>query len=711
MKLVIVESPTKSKTIGKYLGPDYKVMACVGHISDLATSGPGGLGVDIPNDFKPTYVVQKDKVPVVNELKKAVKRSSEVILATDPDREGEAIAWHLANEFKLPVETTPRWQFHEITKNAIEYAREHPGHIDMNLVQSQETRRIIDRIMGFRLSYLLQKKIKSRSAGRVQSVTLRFIVDRENEIRKFVPEEYWTIDGKFGDPIIEANLVSYKGKPVKIANKEEADAIEKALPKTFTIASINRSQRSKEPHPAFTTSTMQQESFNQFHYSTKKTQLIAQHLYEGKEIEGNAVGLITYMRTDANRLAPEFIAAAEAYVKGAYGADYVGHSHVTSKKSEKVQDAHEAIRPTDINMTPERVKPFLSKDEWNVYSLIYARALASLMAPRVDSVNTLKLDGNGYIFSTDSVTTAFLGYSKVYGPYESRTVKEIDFGNLKQGDPIDCKGIEKTQHFTKPPARYTEAKIVKLMEEKGIGRPSTYASTISTLEERKYITVEKGVLYPTEQGEITVEKLEEFFPQFMDEKYTAGMEDKLDKISEGNSSRHDLLTSFYTDFTKCMEDADKNLEKVPDKKTGENCPLCGAELVVKKGRYGDFIACSNYPKCKYIKKDKPEVVEGKVCPKCGSPLVKRRGRYGKEFVGCSAYPKCRYIEGQEEGEKKPLEIPADAPTCPECEKGKLITRHGRFGDFIACSNYPRCRYIQKSSKKKKGEASEEGKDA
>lgn len=703
MKLVIVESPTKSKTIGKFLGPDYKVMACVGHISDLATTGPGGLGVDVKNDFKPTYVVQPDKVEVVKELKKAISKSDEVILATDPDREGEAIAWHLANEFKLPVESTPRWQFHEITKNAIKLASQNPGLINMSLVESQETRRIIDRIMGFRLSYLLHKKIKSRSAGRVQSVTLRFIVDRENEIRNFKPEEYWEIAGSFGLKNLEANLSSYQDKPVKITNQEQADAIEAALPKDFIVNSIVESSRSREPKPAFTTSTMQQESFNQFRYSTKKTQLIAQHLYEGKEIEGNAVGLITYMRTDANRLAPEFIAAGEGFIKEKYGASFVGHAHVTSKKSEMVQDAHEAIRPTDVNMTPERVKPYLSKDEYNVYSLIYNRAIASLMAPRIEKLVTLKLNGNGYIFSTDSVTTQFEGYSKVYGQYESKTAKAIDFSSLKEGDTIACNKISKTQHFTKAPARYTEAKIVKLMEEKGIGRPSTYSSTISTLEERGYVTVEKGVLSPTEQGELTVKKLEDFFPQFMDAKYTADMEDKLDAISEGNSSRHDLLTSFYSDFSTCMEKAEKDMEKLPDVKTGEKCPNCGADLVIRKGRYGQFVACSNYPTCKFIQKEKPEIVEGKICPKCGSPLVKRKGYGGKEFIGCSSYPKCKYIEGQEEKTKKQVVIPEDAPECPKCHKGKLISKHGRFGEFIACSNYPSCRYIQKTKKAKKEE--------
>ena len=335
--------------------------------------------------------------------------------------------------------------------------------------------------------------------------------------------------------------------------------------------------------------------------------------------------------------------------------------------------------------------------------MIYNRAIASLMAPRIEKLVTLKLNGNGYIFSTDSVTTQFEGYSKVYGQYESKTAKAIDFSSLKEGDTIACNKISKTQHFTKAPARYTEAKIVKLMEEKGIGRPSTYSSTISTLEERGYVTVEKGVLSPTEQGELTVKKLEDFFPQFMDAKYTAEMEDKLDAISEGNSSRHDLLTSFYSDFSTCMDKAEKDMEKLPDVKTGEKCPNCGADLVIRKGRYGQFVACSNYPTCKFIQKEKPEIVEGKICPKCGSPLVKRKGYGGKEFIGCSSYPKCKYIEGQEEKAKKQVVIPEDAPECPKCHKGKLISKHGRFGEFIACSNYPSCRYIQKTKKAKKEE--------
>ncbi len=707
MKLVIVESPTKSKTIGKYLGPDYKVTACVGHIRDLDTRGPGGLGVDIKNDFKPTYKIQPDKEQVVKELQSLKKKADEVILATDPDREGEAIAWHLADVLKLPVETTPRWQFHEITKNAIKAASEHPGHIDMNLVMSQETRRIIDRIVGFRLSALLQKKIKSRSAGRVQSVTLRFIVDREREIKAFIPEEYWVLTGKFGPANLAAVLATIAGKSAKIHSQAEADAAERALPKEFKVVEVSEHAKTREPKPAFTTSTMQQESFNAFRYSTKKTQLIAQHLYEGKEIAGSPVGLITYMRTDANRVAPEFVAAAEALIGAKYGADYKGSGIVTTKKSVDVQDAHEAIRPTDVTMTPERVKPYLSRDEYNVYRLIYARAVASLMAPRRESTITMRLDGNGYVFKADSTKMVFAGYSKVYGEFETYA-KTVDLPPLKEGDLLALNGLDKEQKFTSAPARYTEAKVVHLMEEKGIGRPSTYSSTISTLEDRDYVESQKGTLTPTDQGDLTVDKLTQFFPELMDASYTANMEVGLDKIAEGQAKRDDLLNSFYVDFSKRFADAETKMEKIPEKKTGEKCPLCGKDLVVRKGRYGEFVACSGYPKCHYVEKPKPVYVEGKVCPLCGSPLVKRVSHAGKEFIGCSAYPKCRYIEGQDPAKAhKPVEIPADAPLCPRCHKGHLIAKHGRFGDFIACSNYPACRYIQKDSKKT--DAAKEGK--
>lgn len=704
MKLVIVESPTKCKTIGKYLGSDYKIMASVGHIRDLGTTGPGGLGVDVTDDFKPNYVVSKGKTPVIKELKAACKKADEVLLATDPDREGEAIAWHLAQVLNLDVTTTKRLEFHEITKHALTKALEDPRIIDMNLVSSQETRRIMDRIIGFRLSYLLQKKIKSRSAGRVQSVTLKFIVDREAEIKSFVPEEYWTVNGNFGAEGIIASLEYFKGKTFKIHSQEEVENIEASLPEMFKVASMITEDKAHEPRPAFTTSTLQQEAFNQFHYSTKRTSMIAQKLYEGVEIDGSPFGLITYIRTDSSRLAPEFVSAASAYITDHYGKEYAGKVHV-GKSSKNMQDAHEAIRPTDLEITPEYVKKYLPKDEYNLYSLIYARALASLMAPRIDAVTTLKINGNDYGFKADATVLKFDGYSKVYGAFESNTKASV-LPQYKSGDEIKLNSLEKEQHFTKAPARYSEARIVKLMEEKGIGRPSTYSSTISTLNNRKYVTIEKGVLTPTEQGELTVTELVKYFPSFMDPSYTAEMETKLDTIVAGDSSRYDLLNDFYTKFIELLENADSHMEKIAAKETGETCPVCGSPLVERNGKYGKFVACSSYPKCRYVKKEEKapvKVAEGKTCPKCGSPLVYRKGRDGNEFLGCSSFPKCRYIESLTPAPTEETTSQEEERICPKCHTGHLQVKKSRFGTFIGCSNYPKCRYTEKTKAVKKSD--------
>lgn len=696
MKLVIVESPTKCKTIGKYLGKDYKIMASIGHIRDLGTSGPGGLGVDITNDFKPTYVISKDKGPVIKELKSACKKADEVLLATDPDREGEAIAWHLAQVLSLDIETTKRLEFHEITKPALSRALENPRTIDMNLVASQETRRIMDRIIGFKLSYLLQKKIKSRSAGRVQSVTLKFVVDRENEIKAFVPEEYWIISGKFGEEEIIAELDSCRGKSIKVTSSEQAQEIVDNLPEKFEVASMNTESKYHEPKPSFTTSTLQQEAFNQFKYSTKKTSLLAQRLYEGVEIDGSPVGLITYMRTDSTRLSPEFINSARDFITEKYGQEYNGKVH-TGKTTKNMQDAHEAIRPTDLNLSPEYVKQFLARDEYNLYALIYSRALASLMSARVEEVTTLKLDGNGYGFKADASKQKFDGYSIIYGKYES-TAKSGKLPYYTKGDLIVKKSIEKEQHFTKAPSRYSEAKIVKLMEEKGIGRPSTYSSTITTLSARKYVTIEKGILSPTDQGALTVDELVKFFPTFMDPSYTAQMETSLDAIVAGDSSRIDLLADFYQNFISLLDNAEQKMEKIADKETGEKCPLCGSPLVERHGKFGVFVACSAYPNCRYIKKDNPTEIkyaEGKSCPKCGKPLVFRKGKDGKEFLGCSGFPNCRYVESLEPAPTINLD---EAPLCPKCHEGHLVVKKSRFGAFLGCTNYPKCRYVEKIKK-------------
>ena len=703
MKLVIVESPHKSQTIGKFLGSEYKVLASKGHIRDLANSGRMGLGVDLENEFKPTYVISKDKEAIVKELKSAVKKADEVYLATDPDREGEAISWHLAQVLGLDVNTTKRLEFHEITKPAILKALNNPRTIDLKLVESQETRRIIDRLMGFRLSNLLQSKIKSRSAGRVQSVVLRYIVDREAEIKAFVPVEYWTIGADFiteNKAKIHAELSAYKDKTIKINNEEEANKVLKELPKQFSIKSIKSETKTKSPNPPFTTATLQQAAFAQYHYSTKKTASVAQRLYEGKDVGGNTTGLITYMRTDSIRLSDEFIEEADKYILNNFGKEYLG-SVKRQKADKNVQDAHEAIRPTNLDLTPDSIKEYLTQDEYNLYVLIYDRALASLMAPRKDSVSTVIFTGNDYDFSASSTKTLFEGYYKIYGKYEEKT-DEVKLPELKEGAIVDIDNPQSTQHFTKAPGRYNEGSIVKQMQKDGIGRPSTYAPTISTLE-IEYVEAKNRSLVPTEQGILTSNQLVEYFPKYMDVGYTANMESSLDLIAEGKVDKNELLSNFWEEFVKYFEAAKTNMEKVKPVEVGRNCPVCGAPLVIRKGKYGNFVGCNNYPTCSYIEKPEQEYIEGRVCPKCGGKLVKRHSKKG-EFVGCCNYPKCHYMEDMNgkslEKEKVEIVIPADAPLCPRCHTGHLIEKTSRWGKkFIGCSNYPKCHYIQKDEEK------------
>lgn len=710
MKLIIVESPHKCETISKFLGPNYTVMASKGHIRDLATKGGTmNLGIDIDDDFKPIYEVSKEKTSTVTSLKRAKSKADEVYLATDPDREGEAISYHLAKVLNLDIDKTKRLEFHEITKTAIKKALLNPRTIDIPLVQSQETRRIIDRLMGFRLSALLQRKIKSQSAGRVQSVVLKFIVEREEEIEKFIPEEYWEINGSFfkgKEMPFKAKLSSYNDKKISLHSEREADDVLNALPNEFIVKALTTSQFKKESKPPFITSTMQQESFSRFHFSTKKTQALAQMLYEGVEINGQSTGLITYMRTDSIRLSDEFVYAANEYIKNNFGEKYLGRKK-NQKASKNVQDAHEAIRPTDINLTPKSVKEYLSTDQYKLYKLIYERTLASLMAAKVDEITTVVLQGNGYGFTATSSINIFDGYSKVYGECEEKEHVQLP-KDIKQGDTFLLKEKEKSQHFTKAPVRYNEGKLVKLMQENGIGRPSTYASTITTLLDREYVTSDKGSLIPTEQGKLTVKNLEEHFAKYMDVSYTAKMERDLDDIALNTCDRSKLLHEFWDEFSSLYSQANDSMEKIQPKIVeGRVCPECGKPLVYRKGRYGTFIGCSDYPKCHYIEKEEKkevEVIQDRVCPECGSPLVKRNGKKG-EFIGCSNFPKCHYMEDLDgnritKEEKKEVIIPEDAPLCPRCHKGHLIEKKSRYGKtFMACSNFPKCRYIQNDDKK------------
>ena len=602
-KLVIVESPHKSKTIEKYLGKDFKVVSSVGHIRDLSTSGKYGFGVDIDNNFKPDYKIIKGKAKLVKELKKDIKDADFVYLATDPDREGEAISWHLYDTLGLKEENYDRIVFNEITKKAVLDSFNKARKIDDNLVKSQETRRILDRIIGFRLSKLMQSKTGGKSAGRVQSVALKLIVDREREIEAFIPEEYFEIEAKFND--FDAKLDTYNHKKIEIKKESEAKEILSKLSNAFKIESIDKKEKAKKSKFPFTTSTLEQEASTKLGFTSKKTMMIAQKLYEGINLKDGAEGLISYMRTDSVRLSDEFIKDTYGYIKDNYGSEYVGYVK-KSNKTENVQDAHEAIRPTNINNNPEKIKEYLTNDEYKLYSLIYYRALASLMKDAKVEATTVILDNNNYQFKVNGQILIFDGYLKVYSKYEDSEDKVLpDFSNYKS-NVLVANTIEYTSHTTKPPARYTESKLIKEMEELGIGRPSTYAKTIDTIEERGYVKVIDKKFIPTEVGIETTDKLQEFFKDIINVEYTKNMEDDLDKIAEGNMEWNKLLSIFYQEFEPKVEVAFKNMEKKAPEETGELCPNCGSPLVIKQSKYGKFTACSNYPTCKYIKSSKEE---------------------------------------------------------------------------------------------------------
>ncbi len=653
--LVIVESPSKSKTIEKYLGKNYEVVSSKGHIRDLATRGKDGLGIDIENNFTPTYVISKGKKDVVDDLKKHVENCDKVYLATDPDREGEAISWHLAIVLDQNINDVNRVVFNEITHDAVLDAFKHPRKIDLNLVKSQETRRMLDRIIGFKLSKLLQNKIKSKSAGRVQSVALKLIVEKEKEIKAFVPEEYWTIDALFNEDgkQFKASLTKINNSKAKIASKEEADKILECLKGPFILDNIKTQVRKKDPKLPFITSTMQQEASTKLGFSAKKTMSVAQRLYEGIELANGLEGIITYMRTDSTRLSNVFINSAKEFINNNYGKEYVGFYKVKNDASS--QDAHEAIRPTNLENTPEKIKEYLTNDEYKLYKLIYARALASLMASAKLNTLTYTFIQNNHEFVANGSQLIFDGYLKVYDSYE--TTKDVILPALIEKQAYQAEKINADQHFTEPPLRYSEARLIKEMEELGIGRPSTYSSIIDTIQVRGYVELKKPtegaktkVFFPTEQGELTEEKLDEFFSSIINVKYTAQMEDELDMIAEGKEDNILALQNFWDKFNPLVDDAYEKMEKIKPEEVGEKCPECGSELVYRTGRYGKFISCSNFPSCKYTRKietDKTKKVAeptGKICPKCGSELLKRKSRFNTYFLGCSAYPKCNYME-------------------------------------------------------------------
>lgn len=670
MNLVIVESPSKTKPIEKYLGNGYKVLSSKGHVRDLATTGKFGFGVDVDNGFKPNYIMMKGKKSVVDELKREAKKSDHVYLATDPDREGEAISWHLKDVLKLDDNAYDRVVFNEITKGAVTEAFNHTRKIDGSLVNSQETRRILDRIIGFRLSKLIQSKTSGSSAGRVQSVALKLIVEREREIEAFNPEEYYTVKGIFDD--FESELFKYNNEDIKIGNKDELDKVLSSLDKRFNVTSIDKKEKAKQSKMPYITSTLQQDSSNKLNFNAKKTMQIAQKLYEGIDLEDETVGLITYMRTDSTRLSDEFVKSTYAYIKSTYGEDYVGYVK-QSKKKENVQDAHEAIRPTSIKRTPEAVRKHLTNDEFKLYRMIYYRALASLMAPAKTLNTTIILDNNNYKFKTNGQIITFDGYLRIYSDYED--TKDTVLPEIKENSVLEANDIVSEQHFTKPPARYTEAKLIKEMEELGIGRPSTYATTMDIIKKRGYVNIEDKKFIPTKIGFEITDKLQEHFSHLINVEYTANMESDLDKIAEGKENYIDTLTKFYKEFEPSVEEAFKLLPKKEAEKTGEDCPKCGSPLVIRNGRYGEFTACSNFPKCKYIKQEEKEESSVCKCPNCDGDIVKKRSKRGKIFYGCNNYPKCKTAYW-------------DMPTgekCPECSK--MLTRKTTKSETtIKCSN-------------------------
>lgn len=666
-KLVIVESPAKSKTIEKYLGSDYKVVSSKGHIRDLATSGKFGLGVDVENDFKPNYIPIKGKSKDINALKKDVKNSSFVYLATDPDREGEAISWHLKDTLDIE-DNYSRVVFNEITKDVVLDAIKNPRKIDEDLVKSQETRRILDRIIGFRLSKLMQSKTGGKSAGRVQSVALKLIVDREREIKAFVPTEYWTITADFKD--FTADLEKYHGKKVEINSEVEAQEILDQLSNAFKLDDVKQSETSKSAKPVFKTSTMQRMAANRINFAPSKTMRVAQKLYEGIDIGSETVGLITYMRTDSERVSKTFVAETYEYIKKNFGANYIGSVKV-SKKDKTMQDAHEGIRPTSIMRTPESIKKYLTTDEYKLYNLIYVRALSSLMANASFLTTSVLLENNGYTFKTTGSVLKFDGYLKVYAEYEEQKDTILpDFKNYKS-NTIIANQILKEQHFTKPLPRYTESSLIKEMENLGIGRPSTYATIVATIKERGYVVIEDKKMVPTEIGIETTDKLQEFFSDIVNVEYTSAMETDLDKIAESEADNVKVLRAFYNKFEPCVEEAFDKMEKKEAEKTGETCPECGSDLVIRNGRYGKFTACSNYPTCKYIKKEEQQVEELAACPKCDGKIVAKRTRKGKYFYGCSNYPKCDFASWY-----KPT-----GENCPKCAN-LLVEKK----DKVVCSN-------------------------
>ncbi len=673
--LVIMESPSKAKTVKKYLGAGFDVMASTGHVIDLPKSK---LGVDVEHNFEPQYVNMKDKSDIIKELKKRAKAADTIYLATDPDREGEAIAWHLSHLLNIDEKAPVRVTFNEITKTGIKYGMSHPRAIDIDIVNAQQTRRILDRIVGYKLSPFLWKKVRrGLSAGRVQSVAVRIIVDREEEIRAFKSTEYWSIDAKFNaassKKAFAAKLAEIDGEKAKIDNKEQADAILKNLDGAeFVVSNLKKSQRKKQPAPPFTTSTLQQEASRRLSFQARRTMKAAQELYEGIDVEGmGAVGLITYMRTDSLRISDEAKAAAAELIKKNYGENYLPEKPRVFKSKNNVQDAHEAIRPTNVELTPDKVKHSLSNDQYKLYKLIWERFMASQMANEIMDTVSVDITAKNCLFKASGYSVKFDGFTKLYEETKDEEEQSGALPKIENGETLKCVELAENQHFTQPPARYNEASLIKALEENGIGRPSTYAPTISTILDRHYVERETGnQLKPTALGEVITGLLKDKFNNIVDVKFTAKMESNLDDIEKGTKDWVATLDKFYKGFEESLEKAEKEMEgkhlKVPDEPTDVICEKCGKPMVIKIGPYGKFLGCSGFPECTFTKKI---VTETKgLCPKCGGKMLLKKSKKGKPFYGCENYKDCNFMSWDMPLEEK----------CPQCG-ASLFKKSGRQG--------------------------------
>ena len=685
--LVIVESPAKAKTIEKYLGKRYKVIASMGHVRDLPRSQ---MGVDVEDNYEPKYITIRGKGPVVKDLKKYAKKAKKIFLASDPDREGEAIAWHLSKILELEESKENRVVFNEITKDAVKESFKHPRGIEMNLVDAQQARRILDRLVGYNISPVLWKKVKKGlSAGRVQSVALRLVIDRENEIRNFKPEEYWSIEGEFRykKSKFTAKFLHYKNKPYKLKTKKDVEKITSELNgDEFEITNVNKKEKTRYPANPFTTSTLQQEAARKLNFKARKTMMLAQQLYEGIDLKRQGtVGLITYMRTDSTRISQTAKDEAKSYIKEKYGTEYTSNRKTKGKQGD--QDAHEAIRPTSTLRTPDEMKAYLTRDQHRLYKLIWERFVASQMAPAILDTVALDVTQNDIKFRANGQTIKFKGFMTLY--VEAKDDKDNDKENklpkLNQGDKVTATQIEPAQHFTQPPPRYTEARLVKTLEELKIGRPSTYAPTIDTIQKRNYVKLESKRFVPTELGEIVYEQVKDYFPEIIDVEFTVNMETLLDKIAEGDIGWRKVIDNFYGSFKLDVARAEEEMEKVEikDEPAGEDCEVCGAPMVIKMGRYGKFMACSNFPDCRNTKAIVKTI--GVTCPKCkDGDVVERKSKKNRLFYGCSNYPECDFISWD-----KPI-----GRDCPKCNHYLMEHKKGRSSQVI-CSN---CDYKEEVQK-------------